>query len=376
MLFPPLLRRPAPFRTASLSLTVLMLGGLAAPLPAEQVFFNGQDHQAGYYLVPDNMPEDGAKVWVVVDVHGAGGLRGAGRGGDLAKLLAPEPVIVIVPSFTNGYQAGDGQYARQMLDNFKTVRERHAVHDKMFVHGHSGGAQFAHRFAFNEPGHVAGVSAHSAGSWACAGGYGKISARAKGIPFTISCGENDTAYSVAGDPHTRIAWYKLFEAEMEKKGFVFAGQTWPGVGHGVSSRLYGPQLRECFLLATRGEAPTSGKWKGDVEKLAQAVRREMGSASGLAVRRATLGDRDLATLRAANEKISSGDPPDTAATLRFLMKYPASSWAAREELAALKAHCRQAARTYLDEKEAEGAPLAGVGLEKFRRVTEGLGLEN
>jgi poly(3-hydroxybutyrate) depolymerase len=216
----------------------------------ETVYFNGKDAKAGYYLVPENAPQNATKLWVAVDVHGAGGLRGEDRGKELMQLLGPEPLIVIVPSFTDGYQAGDGKWAKQLIGNFKEVAKNYPVHDKMFVHGHSGGGQFAHRFAFAEPGHVIGVSAHSSGSWACAGGHGKINNRAKNIPFAISCGEKDTALSTPDSAHTRIAWYKLFEAEMKKEGFDVDGRTWPAVGHGVSLKLVGEQVRECFLKAT------------------------------------------------------------------------------------------------------------------------------
>lgn len=219
---------------------------------AGTVYFNGQDAKGGYYLVPEKLPEDGAKVWVAVDVHGAGGLRGEGKGKELAKLLGPEPVIVIVPSFTDGYQAGDGKWAEQLIGHFKEVAKKHAVHDKMFVHGHSGGGQFAHRFAFAEPEYVAGVSAHSSGSWACCGGYGKINSRAKNIPFAISCGESDTDRAVPDSPHTRIEWYRLFEADLKKAGFEVDGRTWPGVGHGATLRQFGEQVKECFRKATQG----------------------------------------------------------------------------------------------------------------------------
>ncbi|MEM7148073.1 MAG: hypothetical protein AAF591_23420 [Verrucomicrobiota bacterium] len=321
------------------------------------------------------MPEDGSKVWVAVDVHGAGGLKNEGRGPGLAKLLEPEPVIVIVPSFTTGYQGGDGKWAAQMLENFEAVQEAHAVHDKIFVHGHSGGGQFAHRFAFEEPDSVVGVSAHSSGSWACDGGHGEIRTSAKGIPFTISCGEEDTDYSVKGYPHTRIEWYKVFAEEMEKKGFVFAGQTWPGVGHGVSSRLYGPQLKECFLLATRGEVPESAFWKGDVAALAATARGEHGGPSegvgGVVPGVSSLSEADLAAVRAANEQIAAGRAPDVAATLRFLVKYPASTWCEDEAFGALKAHCEEVAGEYMAE---QGAVLSGERLEQFRAATEGLAL--
>lgn len=224
--------------------------GMIAASAAETVYFNGKDAKAGYYLVPDKLPEDGTKMWVAVDVHGAGGLRGEDRGKELMQLLGPQPLIVIVPSFTDGYQAGDGKWAEQLIANFKEVAKRHKVHDRMFVHGHSGGGQFAHRFAFAEPEHVIGVSAHSSGSWACAGGYGKINMRSKEIPFAISCGEMDTALSTPQSAHTRIAWYRLFEAEMKKEGFDIDGRIWPDVGHGVTLKLMGEQVRTCFLKAT------------------------------------------------------------------------------------------------------------------------------
>jgi len=227
----------------------LVLAGMGVA-EAETVYFNGKDAKGGYYLVPDDMPKDATKVWVAVHVHGAGGLRGEDTGKDIAKLLGPQPVIVIVPSFTDGYQAGDGKWAAQLIGHFKEVAERYPVQDKMFVHGHSGGGQFAHRFAFAEPQYVAGVSAHSSGSWACAGGYGKINKSAKRIPFAISCGEADTALSYPGAPHTRIEWYKLFEDELKKAGFDVDGRTWPGVGHGVSMKLMGEQVKECFRKAT------------------------------------------------------------------------------------------------------------------------------
>ena len=150
------------------------------------VYFNGSDFKEGYYVVPSTPLPAGEKYWVVVSVHGAGGLKKE-ISTKLINLLAPTPVILLVPSFSNMYQMGDGKWADQMIDNFKEVGESYPTHDKMFVHGFSGGAQFAHRFTFNEPKYVVGCSAHGAGSWACDGGYGKISTSAKGLPFFISC---------------------------------------------------------------------------------------------------------------------------------------------------------------------------------------------
>lgn len=339
---------------------------------AEMVYFNGADFKAGYYIVPDNLPADGSKVWCVVDVHGASGLRNQGRGPGLAKLLAPEPVIVIVPSFSNGYQGGDRKWAKQMIDNFNTVRKKHPVHDKMFVHGHSGGGQFAHRFAFAEPKYVVGISAHSSGSWACNGGYGEISSKAKGIPFSISCGEKDTGHAMKGAKHTRIEWYRLFAAELEKKGFVMAGNAWPGVGHGVSAKLYGPQLVECFRLATKGIVPEGDNWKGRVQDVAGTNRKEYdGPPAPVAMSRS-----EISALRAANAAITSGKSPDTSATLRFLVKHPASRWTKKDEFAELKAHCHKTAQVYFRAQQKSGKPLTGKALENFKNATDGLDIIN
>lgn len=236
---------------------------MVAPLSwaAERVYFNGVDWKGGYVLLPDKQLERGEKFWVAVDVHGAGGLRNEKLGVELMRILEPEPVLVIVPSFENGYQAGDGRFAKQLIGHYQWVAERHPVHDKMFVHGHSGGAQFAHRFAFAHPEQVSGVSAHSAGSWAGRSGYGTINLQAKQIPFLISCGENDTQKSVPDSPMTRIEWYRSFSAELAKKGFVFFGTTWPGKGHAVPASLYATQLKECFLLGTKGVKPVSEGWR-------------------------------------------------------------------------------------------------------------------
>jgi len=351
----------------------VLLFGICNQLCAETLYFNGKDFKGGYAVIPDDLPEDGTKTWVVVDVHGAGGLRGESLGHRLRNALAPEEVIFIVPSFTNGYQGGDGKWADQMIENFQFVRERHAVHDKMFVHGHSGGGQFAHRFAFAQPSHVVGVSAHSSGSWACSGGYGEISSKAKGIPFAISCGEKDTALSFPEAPHNRITWYGLFHEVLRKKEFVVAGAVWPGAGHEVSPDQYGPMLKECFLLATRGVVPTSDLWQGDhLNEIARNARREYGGrmASG-----SSIGASDRIAVKAANDQIAAGKAPDGPATLRFLAKYPASLWVADEEFAVLKQHCKQTAESYVKEKKAAGSPLSGSALERFESATEGLGIE-
>jgi len=63
------------------------------------------------------------------------------------------------------------------------------------VSGFSGGAQFAHRFAFAHPERVRAVAAHSAGS------YDPPPARARHLPFLVTVGLNESAASrPAGSP--------------------------------------------------------------------------------------------------------------------------------------------------------------------------------
>lgn len=342
-------------------------------LDAGTHYFNGTNFKGGYVVIPDELPDDGQKIWVVADVHGAGGLRNERMGHRLKTVLEPESVIFLVPSFTSGYQAGDGKWADQMIEHFKWIQDNYPVHDKMFVHGHSGGGQFAHRFAFTKPKYVVGTSAHSSGSWACAGGYGSISLKAKGIPFAISCGEKDTGLSVPSYEHGRLAWFELFRDELEKKAFTFAHATWPNVGHGVPMKLQGPMIRECFLLATQGIEPTGEWWVGDVSEMARQARESYGGLSP-AMDAITLTDAERKAVDGANARIESGQAPDVAATIRFLAQYPASKWAGREDYAALKKHCQAAAETYLTDKKDSGAPLTGAAMEAFKKATAGLGV--
>ena len=231
----------------------------------------------------------------------------------------------------------------------------------MFVHGFSGGGQFAHRFTMNEPKYVIACSAHSSGSWACDGGYGEISSKAKSIPFFISCGEKDTAYSVKGYPHTRIEWYKRFAAALEKKQFTYLGKSWPDTGHRMAKGLK-PLVGELFQLATAGTRPTSDGW------VRLPDMREAPEQSAPL----TLSESDKATLRAATASINSGNAPDAKATFRFLAKYPASKWVDEKEFAPLADHCRKVIDQYVKEREAGGSPLSGDAQSRFQEATKGL----
>ncbi len=226
-------------------LLVLICCLLLNPICAGEKVIKDEEGMDCWVYFPDEI-DSGKTYWLVVGVHGLGG-KGKGASG-VAKWVTQEgDCIVIGPSFNDGYQMGNGKNADKLKRLFKDLKKEYKLHDRMFVHGFSAGAQFVHRFAFNEPNLIAGVSAHSAGSWATRG-YGKISLRAKKIPFAISCGEKDTGKSYESAPLGRLAWFKEFRDELDKKKFDVESAVVPGVKHRQS-----PKARElaknCYARA-------------------------------------------------------------------------------------------------------------------------------
>lgn len=215
-----------------------------------------------YVYLPDQL--DPEKTYqLVVGVHGANG-NGKGAAG-MASWAQRGDVIVIGPSFMlkpqgagmTYYQMGNGVHAEKLIKLFKQLSEEYRLRDKMFLHGFSGGSQFVHRFTMENPKYVCGVSAHSGGSWATRN-YGKISRRAKRIPFAISCGEKDTSLSTPDSPLGRLAWYKDFRDEIDSQKFTYIGDTWPDVGHRISHGAWSLAL-QCFQIATGLPGGANGK---------------------------------------------------------------------------------------------------------------------
>jgi len=238
---------------------------------AERHYFNGTDFKGGQVVIPKSAIDNpDTKRWVIVDVHGAGGPKKNWFGYRLLKTFGEDKVIALAPVFGKGYHLSDEAASKQFIENFEWIKRNYNVHDKMFLYGHSGGAQFVHRFAFKHPEYVIGVSAHSAGSWAGIEGWGEINDAAKGIPFALSCGELDTEKAFKGEaPHGRLDWMNVFAEDLKKRGFVVRSEVIPEKGHGVPPELHAPLSLECFLLATEGKMPESGKWSGDLKQFAK-----------------------------------------------------------------------------------------------------------
>lgn len=244
-----------------LLLSALTIAYLGLAYGAEKVIKDSQGMDCFVYL-PDQVNPD-KSYQLVVGVHGAGG-NGKGAAG-MASWAKRGDVIVIGPSFIlkpqspsmTYYQMGDGVHAEKLINLFKDLSEEYSLRDKMFLHGFSGGSQFVHRFTMKNHNYVCGVSAHSGGSWATRN-YGKISSRAKTIPFAISCGEKDTGLSTPDSPLGRLNWYKEFRDEIDAQKFTYIGATWPDVGHRISPGAWN-LAHQCFQIATGLPGADDGK---------------------------------------------------------------------------------------------------------------------
>jgi len=108
---------------------------------------------------------------------------------------------------------------------------------KIVVHGFSAGAQFAHRFAFKHPEQVAGVSAHSGGSWAKLEDDDKTNPQRKASSSPSIVAKTTTAAAAHRRGSTRIDGAKQFSENLKSLGFTVELRTWPGVAHGFAPGL-------------------------------------------------------------------------------------------------------------------------------------------
>jgi len=204
-------------RRLILGLACVVLACAAAPaFGSEEVRKLKSDPSQEYYLYLPAKIDPAKKYWLFVGVHGLGG-NGKGAMG-WSSFAEEGQCIVVGPSFTgtfqfptNGSGAGKG-----MLGIFKELSHEYKLYPKAFVTGFSAGAQFAHRFALENPQLVVGCAAHSAGSW------GMPNAKARGVPFVVTCGEDDKE---------RIGLAKEFARDAKSKGFQVSSAWFKGVGH-------------------------------------------------------------------------------------------------------------------------------------------------
>lgn len=335
----------------SLLLACTIAAALLGLTRAEEKVIKDSQGMDCYVYLPDQI--DPQKTYqLVVGVHGAGG-QGKGAAG-MASWAKRGDVIVIGPSFIlkpsapgmTYYQMGDGVHAEKLIKLFEDLGEEYPLRDKMFLHGFSGGSQFVHRFTMEHHKLVCGVSAHSGGSWATRN-YGKISSRAKSIPFAISCGEKDTALSTPDSPLGRLDWYKEFRDEIDAQKFTYIGATWPDVAHRISPGAW-ELARQCFQIATGLPGGEDGKpveissdWK-NLPQGAGKVESNQRTPQLPNVSQAELDEVMPASFSRANtEKLSNEQ------LVNFMKRYPPALWKDREGSEKLLEQCQAAAEAWL-----------------------------
>lgn len=333
-----------------------------------------------YIYAPDSI--DPNKTYqLIVGVHGVGG---SGKTeGRIKGWVSRGDVIVMGPSFiskSNGtqtsYQSGDGIHAKKLIELFETMKKTYKLRDQMFLHGFSGGSQFAHRFTMLNPKLVCGCSCHSGGSWAT-DNYGKINSAAKNIPFAISCGEKDTGKSFGSAPYTRLDWYKRFKDEIDKKKFCYIGGTWPNVGHSMSAGAW-DLTRQCFQIATGlpGQSATepvtiSSEWKNLESKqkatpLASTAKQTPNTPS------INIAELDKIFL-AAFKKADSEKVPDKL-LIGFMKKYPPALWKEKPGSTKLMEQCKTAANNLYTTTKENGMWTESAK-QQFAKFTDGLDLK-
>lgn len=226
------------------ALALVALALLAVPLRCLAATFTVTDSEGltAWVRTPTDTPDPAKTYWVLVSVHGvqATGKDALGWFSDWTDF---DDVILLFPTFgppTEKGQAGrKGSYQMSAPAHEAKlealVAELNAtwkLHPKLILNGFSAGAQFVHRFAMHHPERVAGVAAHSGGSWAKPEGDDRINPAARTVPFAVSCGEADNGGGVPGKGRLEAA--RVFAASLKSLDFTIDFQTWPDVAHAYS----------------------------------------------------------------------------------------------------------------------------------------------
>lgn len=174
--------------------------------------------QVYHRYVPERCVEASTPCPAFAFVHGSGqtGRRYLRAWRDDAEA---EGFVLIAPTFRNGYQRHEGGEDEALIEMWRESDDAVRLQPGMVVSGFSGGAQFAHRFAFAWPERTRAVAAHSAGN------YDAPEPTASSVPFVVTVGlDDDSRVEVAG----------TFVDALEDAGFDASLSELPGVGHRFS----------------------------------------------------------------------------------------------------------------------------------------------
>ena len=236
----------------------LWLGLLSAQ--GHETVFTDSEGQTAYLYTPSEKPEAGKVYWLAIGVHGMGG---DGKGACGIASWAKDDVIVLGPSFTSPkrddktpkgdgpppdrYQMNGPAHDAKLKALIQEVGKTWKLRPKVFLHGFSAGAQFAHRFTLKNPDQVAGVSAASAGSWN-SGPASVLNPAAASIPFAVSCGEYDQNKSSPNSRLTRLEWMKEFAEGIRQAHFDAESRVIANTGHKPTNDTMA-LAQACFLRA-------------------------------------------------------------------------------------------------------------------------------
>jgi pimeloyl-ACP methyl ester carboxylesterase len=126
-----------------------------------------------YTRAPQQMPQDGRPLQIVVALHGMGG-NGADFGAALASQADQYGWLIVAPTIRYGDWTKADLIAREdpaliawLSDEINTLTANadYPVSNQVLLFGHSRGAQLALRFTEVHPEQVAGVAAISAGTY-------------------------------------------------------------------------------------------------------------------------------------------------------------------------------------------------------------------
>jgi predicted esterase len=249
---------------------------------AFQVTKQTDSYGRDYFLFTPDKIDPARTYWLVVEVGGFQGMAVGTRANEksgVSRWVDRGDCIGISPSFPTGYQGLMEDTDQQLEGIFRKLQEKFTLHKKLFVYGHSGGAQYSHRFMLEHPNEVAGCCATSAGSWA-----DELPSSASTIPLAISCGEKDTALSTPDSPMNRIDWAKKFAQQLDRAHYFYKTVYWPNAGHGGNSKGNDDLTTEAFSLGTCGMV---GKEYSDLSAKLNAFNQALASHNAAQVKSAS-----------------------------------------------------------------------------------------
>ena len=199
-------------------------------------------------LTPTDAPDPAKTYWLAVAVADKDG-----KGTEGIASWASGDVIVLSPTFGDAkvaadtYEMAGPAHVTKLKELICEIGKKWKLQPKVFLYGYAAGAGFVHRFAMKEPGLVAGVAAASGDLWSNRG-YGEINPAARGIPFSISCGEYDRGKVSKSLPLSWIDWSKEFGAELEKANFDVVTRVIENNGHQPHADAF-ELAKSCFARA-------------------------------------------------------------------------------------------------------------------------------